>query len=477
MAYILCFISSCNESEEILNCNTEKESSFVENLKVDINTDQELSFKVGINDVENFLKSLKCDNSYVIRPITQQKDTLCYIVKTNNGILTIAGDKRVYPILAESTKDDDSGIDINENFEMWIDCHMDELQIALSKKNQTEEQMSFLDNKSNVCFNQVSGNENLQLWQKISPNKSIDTNANTRSSETTCKWAVISYTYCDSVTQQITIPHLLSTNWGQEYPYNSKLPYDTSAKRVCYTGCTAVALAQMLYYSHYSIGKPTGLYHNIGVSSTTISGSTTSIGFTCSNYVPNSNRWDEMSYNSTYVGDLMLEIGHLVNMKYSGSGSSANISLSALSHYNLTYTFGTYNYQTVKNCLLNSSPVYVTANRKENGSKKGHAWIIDGLGTITRHYVTSKHFEYTENWMNESEYYESFDDLRAKYHINSEYDYIEEDAGSYTSEYLLMNWGWDGRNNNVFISPGLSDSWTVGDYDYKYDKIIYYDFR
>ena len=119
----------------------------------------------------------------------------------------------------------------------------------------------------------------------------------------------------------------------------------------------------------------------------------------------------------------------------------------------------------IKNCLLNSSPVYVTANRKENGSKKGHAWIIDGLGTITRHYVTSKHFEYTENWMNESEYYESFDDLRAKYHINSEYDYIEEDAGSYTSEYLLMNWGWDGRNNNVFISPGLSDSWTVGDYE------------
>ena len=59
----------------------------------------------------------------------------------------------------------------------------------------------------------------------------------------------------------------------------------------------------------------------------------------------------------------------------------------------------------------------------------------------------------------------------------SEYDYIEEDAGSYTSEYLLMNWGWDGRNNNVFISPGLSDSWTVGDYDYKYGKKIYYDFR
>lgn len=28
-----------------------------------------------------------------------------------------------------------------------------------------------------------------------------------------------------------------------------------------------------------------------------------------------------------------------------------------------------------------------------------------------------------------------------------------------------MNWGWDGRNNNVFISPGLSDSWTVGDYE------------
>ena len=40
-----------------------------------------------------------------------------------------------------------------------------------------------------------------------------------------------------------------------------------------------------------------------------------------------------------------------------------------------------------------------------------------------------------------------------------------------------MNWGWGGMHDDTLVDTGVSDSWIVGDRDYKYDKTIYYDFR
>jgi nuclear transport factor 2 (NTF2) superfamily protein len=78
--------------------------------------------------------------------------------------------------------------------------------------------------------------------------------------------------------------------------------------------------------------------------------------------------------------------------------------------------------------------------------------------------------------MHESEYYDTFDQLRRKYNINSEYDIIFEENSS-TGEYLLMNWGYDGDNDNGYFSTYPDASWTNGSREYKYDKKIHYDFR
>lgn len=299
------------------------------------------------------------------------------------------------------------------------------------------------------------------------------------------KWAVISNTRCDYVIYTQLVSPLIQTKWGHNEPWNFKLPFDTSKNKRCPTGCTAVALAQIIYHMHYNLGKPTGLYHNITVGVSTISSETDNIGLNKSNFVSNSSRWDNMalisgdSGNISYVGDLMLCLGNLLNMRYSGTGGTAQISHTALSAYNINYSQSSYDYQTVKDNLLNNKPVNVAASYydTQENRREGHSWIIDGYGTLTYHYVVEKHFEYTENWMYESEYYNTFDDLRMRYHINSEFDYIEEDGGSSTFEVLRMNWGYNGDHDNAYYSTYPSISWEIDGNEYIYNKTINYDFR
>lgn len=113
----------------------------------------------------------------------------------------------------------------------------------------------------------------------------------------------------------------------------------------------------------------------------------------------------------------------------------------------------------------------------DNYTNEGHAWIIDGLVLKSSYFVTEKHFEYTDNWMNESEYYESFDDLKNKCNINSEYDIIYEETSPSTEEYLRMNWGYNGNGDKSIFGTYPNDSWTHNNDVYKYSKQILYDFR
>lgn len=467
------FMTSCGGVDS-LSIDTESATSLDVSKDIVQNsiTQTQNLYQVTERDANNLLNSLGKTANSRLTVYKMGNDTLLYIAKHGKGWSIIAGDRRVSPIVAESDYGDISLSDNNSALAIWIDTYLDELK-AIKQTNQPS--------TNNLISTQaLATNEYTKFWDKISPIKKASNKLTRSASE--CKWVVVSYTYCDSETSSIMIPHLLKTTWGQSYPWNYKLPKDTKDNnKTCPTGCVSVSLAQIIYYMHYFLGKPTGLYHNINISKNCISGASTDIGFSRSNYVDNSSRWDEMALgystgNTDYVGDLMLDIGNRVNMKYSGSGSGANLSTSALSFYNLTYTAANYNYDLVKNDLQKKKPINVTAYSKETGTTVGHSWVIDGIATKTRHYVTKKQFEYTENWMYESEYYESFDDLKYHYNINSEFDVIYEDSGTYTTEYLLMNWGYE-MIDNTFYGRYPSDAWSIGNESYKYDKKIYYDFR
>lgn len=424
-------------------------------------------YYVSVNDARKFADAIRPGKTFKIEPYVVEKDTLLYFINYDKGWVILAGDKRLNPFVAESESGDISMPTSNGNLNAWIDSYADEIRVI----------RTVIDKKEN---------EFTELWARVSQNNTqCDPKENGPKTKTaTYKWAVISYTYCDSETYSNVYPHLLTTEWGQGYPWNTKLPIDTSVGYRCPTGCTAVAIAQILYYMHYEFDKPLGLYHDISIGSSSVSGLTTDIGFSRNNYNANSNRWDQMALNATsfgdysYVGDLMLDVGNRVEMEYSGGGSYASIPPGGMDYYSISYEKSDFDYQIVKADIINSKPVKVTAYRNSSNGLAGHAWVIDGIAQRTRHFVTEKRFEYTDNWMHESEYYESFDDLRYRYNINDEFDVVIEEGGTSVTDFLLMNWGYDGAYNDDYFSTYPSTAWTIyTDRNYEYDKTIYYDFN
>lgn len=418
------------------------------------------NYAVSLRDAINYVKATYPKKEFNIEPYILKGDSVLYIVNFREGWSVIAGDKRVDPIVAEDVKGSlklDLGL-----LSPWISSNAEDI---LTLRN----------------YEAVVSNENTKLWDIISPQKNVI--KDTRSGEPDMKWAVISYVYCDQESYSIQIPHLLSTSWGQEAPWNTKCPIDIRNNKQCPTGCWSVAIAQLLYFTHYHLGKPNGLHHNISITNTTVSSSTNNIGYVESNYYPYSSRWDTMAHSFTdvsgdtvAVGDLMLEVGKHLGVEYSGYGSRANNPSGALSYFNIQYNSRSYNFNIIKNSLQNNLPIIITAQTSSPNST-GHAWIIDGLETRTRHYTIQKTFEYTDNWMHESEYYDSFDDLRRLYNLNDENDIIEVDGGTYTSDCLLMNWGFDGFYNGAHFGSSSAEIWSISDYDLVNNKIIYYDFR
>lgn len=416
---------------------------------------------VSMEDATCFAKVHSRKRAFKINTYEIEGDTLLYFINYDSGWMILSGDKRICPIVAESDSGTISLNISNKNLLGWIDSFADEVKAIKSDES-------------------VTSNEHTKLWDKISKKKE---ESKTRSS-TEYKWAVVRSISCNEIRDSITISHLVSTKWGQGDPWNLKLPIDTNnGNKRCSLGCVAVAFGQIVHYMHYLLGKPNGLYHNISVSSSSIAGGTNNIGFSRSNYNSNSSRWDLMPnrfYSSTvgtsYVGDLLIDIGNRVSMNYSAAGSGANLSQSAASYYSLTYSNSSYNFLSVKNDLLNSKPVNITAECDTDQGREGHSWIIDGISLRIYHYIEAFHFEYTDNWMHEYEYFDTFDQLRDRYHINSEYDYIIEDLGENTVEFLLMNWGYDGAYDNALFGQYPSDNW-VSTYNYKYNKQINYDFR
>ena len=458
---VVCLLSSCYTADEHI-INLESQANVVSEPQELVTPTREAHvyhhYSVSEEDAKEYVNVIFPNKEYSIEPYILDGDTLLYLFNFDKGWIMVAGDKRINPAIAESEKGHMSLKTHNENLNAWIDCYADEIRVIKKDMREVE-------------------NEHTKFWKNIACNTSR--NRSKTRSEGNYKWAVITHIYLDSISYYIQIPHLVETKWAQTRPWNTKLPLDTSFYNArCVIGCVAVSLAQMIHYMHYRLGKPKSLYHHIVVNNSTVSGLTQNIGFSRSQLVYNSSRWDAMATDSTtgnteYAQNLMLDVGNRLGMKYSARGSSCLPSTTAVGPYNLTYTQSDYNYQNVITDLTNSKPVMVSAKKANDTS--GHCWLIDGIAIRVRYYTVTKHFEYDENWMYASEYYDTFDELRAHYNINSEYDIIEYNETD-TKNFLLMNWGFDGYGDDGYFSTFPSEAWNYGG-DYIYDKKIYYDFR
>lgn len=192
-----------------------------------------------------------------------------------------------------------------------------------------------------------------------------------------------------------TVAPLLSTTWGQDVPYNGMTP--TLSGEHTRTGCVATAMAQIMNYWEWpEKGTSSHSYYWIGGKN-----------YCSSEFSNHTYDWDNMtdSYDGTQYSDqnqsmvavaqLMSDCGIAVDMDYglTASGAYDDKVASALTTYfgytsNLSLKHQS-DYATKEewnNILTNeldfSRPVYYSADDATPNDEDGHAFVLDGYGTI-----------------------------------------------------------------------------------------------
>ena len=191
--------------------------------------------------------------------------------------------------------------------------------------------------------------------------------------------------YSNGIHPTDVIEPLITTKWGQREPYNSKCP--TYKGQQCPTGCTAVAMAQVMRYHQY----PTGTTKSIipAYTTQTYRFRMPSLPITTFNW---SNMPDELDSSSPQakideVAKLMLYCGQATDMNYAPNGSGAFSYLipdrlpkyfgyPSTMHYLYREAYNEHEWDSllVKE-LLNNQPVIYTAY---TNVPLGHTFICDG---------------------------------------------------------------------------------------------------
>lgn len=234
-------------------------------------------------------------------------------------------------------------------------------------------------------------------------------------------WVRLPYSTEDNIIRRSSTGHLITTQWGQYSPWNIMTP-NPYGNQYCYTGCTAVACSQVLYYLKMFSGFNIWIYDVSGtfayynplfsnndyyyIASITRSNATLSLS-----------KWAGMKQNAydygsaSYVAELMFDVSERAGMKYKKNGSGAFATTSLFNTYGITSDSGNYSYANVKSSLDASIPVVVTS---WTANDEGHTWVIDG-------YKSESHdVDYSYQWR-----IIPTDSLRFYNNIN--YDYVFTD--------------------------------------------------
>lgn len=309
-------------------------------------------------------------------------------------------------------------------------------------------------------------------------------------------WVQVPLFSYDSTSYINTVDHILPTKWGQSDPWNKAVPYtDSTYTNHCPTGCSAVAMAQVIYYCHFNLLKPNWLFHGAHYS-----GCYNAIppSWSPGTYVDNSTRWDSMAacvdssysvYSSDYVGEFMADIGHTINMHYSPSKSGAFITEDGFNHYDILCDSGSFNQSIIESNLRANQPVAITAYASRDWSfgyhyYDGHSWVIDGITTKKVDHINVYEWR-TLSELGSTQYlmYSEAQALLMEPNLFSG-KRIYVTTSSY-SDFYKMNWGWSGSHDDELFGTG-SNNWTVTlhdqygnpvDYNYQYNKKIWYDYR
>ena len=185
---------------------------------------------------------------------------------------------------------------------------------------------------------------------------------------------------------------LITSMWGQGWPYNAMCPIDSLAGATyhyrCLTGCVATSFAQIMHYWGYPInGMGSHSYTPDGYPEQTVNFSATTYDWA---NMPNSLSSSSSSTQIDAVATLMWHCGVAVNMDYGpdASGAVSTNVATALQNYfgysdELSIVYRS-NYNgadwlaLMKNCLDSGCPIHYSGS---NAYGSGHAFVCDGYNS------------------------------------------------------------------------------------------------
>lgn len=449
IAIIAC-LSSCskvmtdNNSEPI---KAEETRSILQEQVIAPALEEAISFDVSEKDIRAFVKRIEKDRKIrKIESIQRENKPVVYVVNYEKGGWTLfSSDKHLPPVLAENPEGtfDVKELD-NPGVIEWLD--------GINKATRSARKDCAL----------TTANESTELWE----GKKLSTASKKQTQRANFRWTKMLVGQETDYNTTQNINPLVETQWGQDSLWWDKLPISYGTNHYP-TGCVAVALSQVLYYYNHKIGTPSGLYHNINITNWVLHynypyyyQSTLSRA----NMVDPSDRWNNMklSYKDTlegrqssYVSDLMVDVGNRVQMQYyadgSGSGATFQAAYNALSYYDLQATTGNFQENAVDNNLNNERPILIFGTDPVHG---GHAWVLDGLlqSTFTTVNTYIWWLGYDEQSGGEGKTQEEAIEAAEA----AGYDKPED--GMTTTESVTsgpykkyhMNWGWNGKFDGYY---------------------------
>lgn len=262
-------------------------------------------------------------------------------------------------------------------------------------------------------------------------------------------------------------PKLIKTKWGQGYGWNTYCPLlwngTTNSYSNAMVGCVAVAAGQYMYYTHYKDGIPVS---TVDTATPTANGLDFTFGGNSSTI------WDEMA---TFRFDKGLDntalflgyVGRQVKMGYGLDKSSAteeNLIRYINSVYGNLFYSDAIDFNTIGKSIRKFYPLFGIA--KCDNEK--HCFIIDQYGS------SSKTIKYVYGWEGPYDRYGNgvYEDTNDRDEDGNIIGWaVQNEITKTTSTHKIsMNWGWDGKYDDIFFD--YLYSWTVGDQIYNKNQSI-----
>ena len=301
---------------------------------VDMSTAREVAMKFMNANTNAPLRSID-DLHHVTTYNISRGDAAFYIFNTPNGFVIVSADDCATPILGYSNEGQFDTENIPIQLQDYLQGFVNQIQYGIENQIEADERTA-------------------RQWEMV---RTIGRLTNNRTDE--------------------VVEPLLTTKWGQRYPYNMFVPSD------CPTGCVATAMAQIMKYWEWPV-------QGVGEHSYLWNGQILSANFGETTY-----DWDNMldDYDNNpgtqeqkeAVATLMWHCGVSVNMDYSPNGSGAGLNSGTLIdyfsysdemslEYSWDYSTASWNAR-LKDCLNLGRPLYYMGHQY---SGSGHAFVCDG---------------------------------------------------------------------------------------------------